>query len=248
MCIERSLLFRGSRFDLSNEQLAYESLNSFLYKKDGINNIQNGFNHKNMTMDEDKLDQDKPNVYVHNIVSTSIVHSNCMPINLQMLAMYLPCSSYNRKRFAAITIRIDNPRCTALLFTSGKLVITGGRTWNECLLASLCIARILSRTIVDSRFFIVNCQLQNVVAHTEVPMDDGYRLDIQRMYRERSVDCTYQRNQFPGLIFRGKDFPVVMLCFFSGKIVLTGGKSMDDIKNGWDMLWGLVRMYVVKNE
>jgi transcription initiation factor TFIID TATA-box-binding protein len=44
-------------------------------------------------------------------------------------------------RFAAITIRISNPKCTALLFTSGKLVITGVRSWYECLLASLCISR-----------------------------------------------------------------------------------------------------------
>ena len=45
------------------------------------------------------------------------------------LATLLPCSTYDRKRFAAITIRIDNPRCTALLFTSGKLVITGVKSW-----------------------------------------------------------------------------------------------------------------------
>jgi hypothetical protein len=32
-------------------------------------------------------------------------------------------------RFAAITIRLENPRCTALLFTSGKLVITGVKSW-----------------------------------------------------------------------------------------------------------------------
>lgn len=242
MCIGRCLLFRGDRGKMSNDQLAYESLNSSITI--GTNPALSNYR---ACIGSD-VGSKKPPVYVHNIVSTSIVHSNRMPINLQMLSMYLPCSSYNRKRFAAITIRIDNPRCTALLFTSGKLVITGGRTWNECLLASLCIARILSRTIVDSQFFIINCQLQNVVAHSEVPMRVGHRLDIQRMYRERSVECTYQRNQFPGLIFRGKNYPVVMLCFFSGKIVLTGGKSIRDISDGWDMLWELVSNYVVRND
>ena len=66
---------------------------------------------------------------VHNMVSTSVVHGTEMPINLSQLAMLLPCSTYDRKRFAAITIRIDHPRCTALLFTSGKLVITGVKSW-----------------------------------------------------------------------------------------------------------------------
>jgi hypothetical protein len=40
-----------------------------------------------------------PVAVVHNIVSTSFVDGNSMPINLQRLAMYLPCSSYNRRRY-----------------------------------------------------------------------------------------------------------------------------------------------------
>lgn len=72
---------------------------------------------------------DESETMVHNMVSTSVVHGNRMPINLSQLAALLPCSTYDRKRFAAITIRIDHPRCTALLFTSGKLVITGVKSW-----------------------------------------------------------------------------------------------------------------------
>lgn len=66
---------------------------------------------------------------IHNMVSTSVVHSSNMPINLSLLSTLLHCSTYDRKRFAAITIRLDNPRCTALLFTSGKLVVTGVKSW-----------------------------------------------------------------------------------------------------------------------
>jgi hypothetical protein len=66
---------------------------------------------------------------VHNMVSTSMLLCSEMPINLSLLAMLLPCSTYDRRRFAAITIRLENPRCTALLFTSGKLVITGVKSW-----------------------------------------------------------------------------------------------------------------------
>lgn len=72
---------------------------------------------------------DESDTVVHNMVSTSIVHGSQMPINLSLLSMLLPCSTYDRRRFAAITIRIDNPRCTVLLFTSGKLVVTGVKSW-----------------------------------------------------------------------------------------------------------------------
>lgn len=110
------------------------------------------------------------------------------------------------------------------------------------------MARIISKYLVGTTYVILNCLLQNIVAHTGVELDGQQRLDIQRMYRERSVECTYQKNQFPGLIFRGKDYPVVMLCFYSGKIVLTGGKSIADIHEGWERLWVMVKKYVGKSK
>ena len=34
---------------------------------------------------------------------------------------------HDRQKFAAITLRIAEPMCTVLLFTSGKMVLTGAR-------------------------------------------------------------------------------------------------------------------------
>jgi TATA-box binding protein (TBP) (component of TFIID and TFIIIB) len=133
------------------------------------------------------------------------------------LATLLPCSTYDRKRFAAITIRIDKPRCTALLFTSGKLVITGVKSWYvsariclplsqwlilfcryECLLGSMCIARITSNLFLHAKYYIVNCDVQNIVAHSEIPLRPNQILNIQHMYESMAMECTYQRNMFPG--------------------------------------------------
>lgn len=187
---------------------------------------------------------DESETMVHNMVSTSMVNGSEMPINLSQLATLLPCSTYDRKRFAAITIRIDHPRCTALLFTSGKLVITGVKSWYECLLASLCIAHIISGLFVHAKYYIVNCDVQNIVAHAEIKLQPNQILNIQRMYESMAMECTYQRNMFPGLIYRGKDAPVVLLCFYSGKVVLTGGKTIRDIEWGWNMLWKIVKKFV----
>lgn len=207
-----------------------------------------------------------PIAIVHNIVSTSLLKGNDMPINLQRLSMYLPNSSYNRRRFAAITIRIDNPHCTALLFTSGKLVITGVRSWHESLLASLCISRMVTEALVDCSYIILNCEIQNIVAHSEAPLQGNQKMDIQRMYESHSIECTFQRNMFPGLIYRAKECPVVLLCFLSGKVVLTGGKTFTDIEVisptdfcpcvtlilisfptlqvGWEGLWQVMKEFI----
>ena len=42
----------------------------------------------------------------------------------------------------------------------------------------------------------------------------------------------YEPEQFPGLVYRISDPKIVALLFSSGKIILTGGKNMEDIKRG----------------
>ena len=71
------------------------------------------------------IDSDAPLTKIHNLVGTCEISSSVMPIDLEHVARCLPNSFYDRKRFAAITIRVTSPVCTALLFTSGKLVVTG---------------------------------------------------------------------------------------------------------------------------
>lgn len=114
----------------------------------------------------------------------------------------------------------------------------------ECLLGSMCIARITSNLFVHARYHIVNCDVQNIVAHSEIPLRPNQVLNIQQMYESMAMECTYQRNMFPGLIYRSRDAPVVLLCFYSGKVVLTGGKTVRDIEWGWSMLWKIVRKFV----
>ena len=64
------------------------------------------------------------------------------------------------------------------------------------------------------------------------------------MYAQMAINCTYQRKMFPGLIYRPESSPVVLLCFFSGKIVITGGKTMDDVFSGWRQLWPVLRPFI----
>ena len=104
------------------------------------------------TNKRNRQDECMPMPTIHNIVSTSKIV--CIPasstdeepchIDLDHIHEVIHCSNYNRRKFAAITIRIDDPTVTALLFTSGRLVITGSKSWYECMLASLVIVRMLS--------------------------------------------------------------------------------------------------------
>jgi transcription initiation factor TFIID TATA-box-binding protein len=185
-----------------------------------------------------------PQSIIHNIVGTAEIQCSVKPIDLQYIYKTLPNSFYDRKRFAAITIRILSPMCTALLFTSGKLVITGTKTYYECILAALRVTRMLQKYCKGVSFLVTNTKIQNVVAHVAVPLENRQRLNIDRLYKDLCTNCTYQKNMFPGLIYRPDNCPVVLLCFFSGKIVITGGKCSNDIYLGWANLWPIIKRYI----
>jgi hypothetical protein len=109
--------------------------------------------------------------------------------------------------------------------------------------ASLFIANLLQECVPGHTFQLVACDVQNMVAHVEIPLHGGF-LDLHGMYAQMALNCTYQRKMFPGLIFRPESSPVVLLCFFSGKIVITGGKTMEDVYSGWNRLWPVLRAFV----
>lgn len=69
-------------------------------------------------------------------------------------------------------------------------------------------------------------------------------LDLDAMYTRLNLHCTYQKNMFPGLIYRPHSSPVVLLCFYSGKIVITGGRTVRDVNEGWRRLWPTVRVFI----
>jgi len=186
-------------------------------------------------------DTDIPTPIIHNIVSTSQIRSK--GIDLAALSRLLPFSFYDKNKFAAITIRLRSPDCTALLFSSGKVVVTGARDFYECLLTSLHISQILRNSFPSQSFELVNCDIQNIVAHVEIPVGEGV-LDLQSLYSKLELNCMYQKTMFPGLIYRPEDSPVVLLCFYSGKVVITGGKTVRDVHEGWGKLWPTVKVFI----
>jgi len=58
--------------------------------------------------------------------------------------------------------------------------------------------------------------------------------------------CDYNPETFPGLIFRMFEPKVVLLIFTSGKIVLTGAKTREEINNAYIGIHGVLRLHKKK--
>lgn len=185
-----------------------------------------------------------PQAEVHNLVGTCMIHSSVLPLHLQNVSRILPNPHFDKQKFAAITLRLQDPVCTVLLFTSGKLVLTGCKTFAECICACHRIVLLLRSAIPGVVFYLKEAKIQNIVGNVNVCDADNEFIDLERFHSDHSVYCTYQKNMFPGLIYRPVNSPVVLLLFVSGKIVLTGAKSACSMHKGWEDVWPLIRSYL----
>ena len=66
-------------------------------------------------------------------------------LDLKKIALHARNAEYNPKRFAAVIMRIREPRTTALIFGSGKMVCTGAKSEEDSRLAARKYARIVQK-------------------------------------------------------------------------------------------------------
>ncbi|GFG36280.1 hypothetical protein Cfor_00812 [Coptotermes formosanus] len=95
---------------------------------------------------------------LQNVVST--VNLAC-PLDLMKINFRTRNSEYNPSRFSGIVMRIREPHTTALLFRSGKMVITGARNEADSRLAARKYARIIQKLGFPVKF--LEFKVQNIV-------------------------------------------------------------------------------------
>lgn len=81
-------------------------------------------------------------IKIQNCVAT--VNLGC-DLNLRKINFRTRNSEYNPSRFHGVIMRIREPRCTALIFRSGKVVCTGARNEVDANLGTRKFARILQK-------------------------------------------------------------------------------------------------------
>ena len=181
---------------------------------------------------------------IHNLVGTSRIYSALECLNLTIICQMLPNSLFEKQKFAAITIRLAQPFCTVLLFTSGKMVLTGCKSYMDCLLAALTIKIKLQAIFLGLEFTLERISIQNIVGNASLNLSSDQTLNLSQFYQDHNILCTYQPNMFPGLIYRPSHVNIVLLLFYSGKIVITGAKNMQDVYTGWKLLHDMVVTYI----
>ncbi len=163
---------------------------------------------------------------VNIVVSASLGHD----IPLEKMAATLSNTEYNPEQFPGLVIRIKEPKTSALIFSSGKIVCTGARTIEKVHESIKQIIKSLEKINIKIKEY-PTIKIQNIVASGTVGMD----LNLNTLAMK--LDNTeYEPEQFPGLVYKLAEAKATFLLFSNGKVVCTGTKSEDEVHEALDRL------------
>ncbi|MEK0371271.1 MAG: TATA-box-binding protein, partial [Nitrosopumilus sp.] len=147
---------------------------------------------------------------VNIVVSTSLEHD----IPLEKMAATLPNTEYNPEQFPGLVIRIKDPKTSALIFSSGKVVSTGARTISDVHKSLKKIIKALEKIKIKIKIK-PQLTIQNIVASGSIGM--VLNLNVLAM---RLNNVEYEPEQFPGLVYKlMTPVKATFLLFSNGKIV-----------------------------
>ncbi|XP_009470962.1 PREDICTED: TATA box-binding protein-like protein 2 [Nipponia nippon] len=169
---------------------------------------------------------------LQNIVST--VNLACK-LDLKNIALHARNAEYNPKRFAAVIMRIREPRTTALIFSSGKMVCTGAKSEEQSRLAARKYARVVQKLGFPAKF--LDFKIQNMVGSCDV----RFPIRLEGLVLTHQQFSSYEPELFPGLIYRMVKPRIVLLIFVSGKVVLTGAKERSEIYEAFENIYPILK-------
>ena len=170
-------------------------------------------------------------VSIENVVATGSLDQK---LDLIAIMKVFRNVEYRPKKFPGLVFRLKRPKTATLIFSTGKMVCTGAKSEK---LARSAIRKVV-KELTDNGIIILGKPeiiIQNIVATANIhgKVDLEAAADIME-------NVMYEPEQFPGLIYRMGMPKVVMLLFASGKLVCTGAKHEDMVKEAVHKLHGLL--------
>ena len=185
---------------------------------------------------------------IQNIVSTADFECS---LNLKQIALQTQNSSYNPKRFSGLIIRLKEPKTTALLFSTGKIVCLGAKTEEQSKMACKKYGKMLKSLGYKVKFS--NFKIQNIVSSCNLK----FKIPLGQLYIhmiKNKLRADYESEVFPGLIYRYiimnnnededvKNANIVFLIFASGNIVIAGAKHRNQIYDSFKNVYPVLKQF-----
>jgi len=162
-------------------------------------------------------------ISIENVVATASIGQD---LDLKAITTALEDAEYEPKQFPGVVYRLKKPKTATLIFRSGKVVCTGAKNIEDVHTAVKTVVKTLAKMGIQ-----VNKNPSIVVQNIVATVNLNTELNLETTAITLGLDnVEYEPEVFPGLVYRLSEPKVVMLLFTSGKIVCTGGKTVENIK------------------
>jgi transcription initiation factor TFIID TATA-box-binding protein len=161
-------------------------------------------------------------IRIENVVASTSLGDE---LDLQSIAFALDGAEYEPEQFPGLIYRLKQPRTAILLFRSGKVVCTGGKSMRQVYESIRTISEMIRKS-GQKMLMHPKIQVQNIVATSDLESE----INLNSIAITLGLDrVEYEPEQFPGLVCRLEEPRVVVLLFGSGKLVCTGARRPSDV-------------------
>jgi transcription initiation factor TFIID TATA-box-binding protein len=159
--------------------------------------------------------------YTYNVVNVVATVMFGRDLDLDAIMNSAKAEIYPNPMLASLVVRLDG--ATALVFRSGKAVISGAKSIRDVARAVKRLAEIFRDAgIAIGKAMIV---IQNIV----VQADFGANINLDLASLLLEGDVLYEPEQFPGIVLRLEDPKATALIFASGRAIIAGLRREEDI-------------------
>ena len=173
-------------------------------------------------------------MHFNNVVCTGILSEN---VYLSHLPKNYPAMSYHPKNFSAVSFKIINPKATCHIFSSGKVVVTGALCIWGVKFALILLCDMLRN--VQPNIHLISYELQNTVTDPWA----GAPLCLPIIHHLFSIQCAYDKKQYPGLIYRTDEQRFTLTFYRTGIIHIAGCHSLEDLKRAKRVFEHVIERY-----
>jgi len=162
-------------------------------------------------------------IRIENVVASTSLGRE---LDLKAILQALDGAEYDPEQFPGLIYRLKEPKTASLLFRSGKVVCTGGKSLEDVQAAISKVVKQIEAAGIQIKVE-PKIEVQNIVASSDLETNINLNAIAISLGLEK---VEYEPEQFPGLVYRIDSPKVVLLLFGSGKLVCTGARTPEDVK------------------
>lgn len=150
-----------------------------------------------------------------------------------------PYTEYDPSNYHGLYIRVVDEGPLITIYRTGKYIISGCSSLEELERSNQEFLKTLATIDLVAPAADTGFSVQNIVCVGDLER----KVDLNALSIGLGLESTeYEPEQFPGLVYRPADFPIVILVFASGKTVLTGGTDLEIVEDAFAQLQSEIAM------